>query len=154
MSWKKRMREITERNPEAIPAWARPGGAVKVWDRAVWQLRDKPEMEPEVAARPILFVLRWLAPRGGLTQRGLSAIGEFAADPGAAVLDDSMTTPKGTSFLNVHYEEWHSTDAINTLIDPSVELHSESLDVRWSDHGKPNSEQGGGGRAATRSESK
>jgi hypothetical protein len=154
MSWKERMREIAERNPEAIPAWARSGGAVKVWDRAEWQVRDQPAMEPEVAARPILFVLRWLAPRGGLTQRGLSAIGEFAANPGAAVLDDSMTTPKGTKFLNAHYEECHSTDAINTLIDPSVELHSESLDARWSAFGKPDSEQDGGGQAATRSESK
>lgn len=142
MSWKKRMREIAERNPEAIPAWARSGGAVKVWDRAEWQLPDQPNMEPEVAARPILFVLRWLAPRGGLSQRGLSAIGEFAANPGGAVLDDSMTTLKGTNFLNAHYEDWHSTDAINTLIDPSVELNSETLEARWRAFGNPNSESG------------
>lgn len=135
------MREIAERNPEAIPAWARSGGPVKVWDRAEWQLRNQPEMEPEVAARPILFVLRWLAPRSGLTQRGLSSIGEFAASPGSAVLDDSMTTPKGMDFLNANYEEWHSTDAINALIDPSFELNSEALEARWRAFGNPNSEQ-------------
>ncbi|MDF1741798.1 MAG: hypothetical protein P1U86_21735 [Verrucomicrobiales bacterium] len=64
-----------------------------------------------------------------------------------------MTTPKGTKFLNAHYDDWLSTEAINSLIDPSVELHSESLEARWSASGNPNSEQGGGGQAATRYES-
>ncbi len=136
MSWQKRMREIAQRNPGAIPAWARHSGSVKVWDRAEWQLQNQSDLTPEVAARPILFVLRWLAPRGELSQRGLSAISEFTRNPAAAVLDASMTSGKAARFLNAHYEEWHATEAINALIDPNVELDPSTLEARWGAFGR------------------
>ena len=90
------MREIAERNPDAFP-WRAPAGsaALKVWDRAEWQLRDRPETDPEVAARPILFALRFLARRGELTQMGLDAINSATDDLKSVGKDVKSATSLG-----------------------------------------------------------
>lgn len=142
MGWKKRFRELAERNPEAIPEWARRPATSKAWDRASWYLQADSDVTPELAARPIIFLLRWLAKKGELSPLGISALAKFPDSPATAVLDSTMVTRKGSQFLEQHYEDWHASDAINGMIDPSCDLDESSLDRRWAEFGRERREQG------------
>jgi hypothetical protein len=111
-NWKKRMREIAARNPDALPAWLRSGSRDEAWYRVSWQ--SDAGVDLEGAARPALMLLDWLARKGQLTRDGVAVLA--AAHQGQIsdlAISRSMVQPKGATFLDQQWESWWETHGIN-----------------------------------------
>ncbi len=137
MSWKKRVREIALRNPQALPAWAR-SPEDKAWDRVAWHNNGASGPLALCPERPILTALRWLAKRGLLTTRGIASLRRFESAPLSAELTSLQVTPKAALFLDMCYEKWYQEHAVNAALDPKVAIEDSSLDEAWAAYGRAN----------------
>ena len=132
MSWKKRVREIAERNPSAlhpIIRGARAKTGDKAWDRVEWQTVGDGNVQAEDAARPIRLVLNWLQRHRLLTPQGNAML---SASAESLALTSSLVVPTAAQFLDTHYEHWHGRHGINLIIDHSMSpTAEEALESLW-----------------------
>ena len=137
MNWKKRVREIAERNPAALPPWlraARPSGSSKIWDSVEWQTKGDGNVKAEDAARPIRLVLSWLNRRNLLTAQGKRLV---SAPAEQLALTSALLLPKAGEFLDAHYQRWHNEHGINLIMDASgASSAEEALEHLWLQGGE------------------
>lgn len=133
--WVKRLREIAAHNPDALPTWLRQSAAEKAWYRVSWQTDGG--VSAEDGARPVIMMLDWLARRGLLTQRGMTALN--AARSGEAsglVLVPSMVEPKAAAFLDAYWDKWWESNGINLSISPECAPTAfAAIEQYWADFG-------------------
>jgi hypothetical protein len=114
-NWKKRLREIRDRNPNALPSWSHSDPHEEAWYRVSWQTENG--VPAEDAARPAILLLGWLAGRSLLTQNGLATLCDARiGDVASLALTRSMVSPKGGAFLDQQWETWWETHGINLVI--------------------------------------
>ena len=133
--WKDRIAEVRKRNPGALPAWLNAGSGDAAWYRARWQVDGG--IAPDDAARPAVFVIKWLAKRGLLTRHGADALWGVDSNIDGTELNRMMMTPKGAGFLDEAFDDWWSKAGINLTTGPEGEpFAAEELDRLWSDFGR------------------
>lgn len=129
--WKKRLAEVRDRNPDALPGWLRGERAGPAWYRAEWQFGAG--VVAADSARPAVVVLGWLAGRGLLKPAGTTALaaaqsGEFET----AALTPAMVAPVAALFLDAAWETWWRMYGINLAIGPKAEAGARAaLDAAW-----------------------
>lgn len=135
--WAKRLQEIRDRNPAALPPSLRGGPPEAAWYRVAWQTDEG--VSPEDAARPVVLMLGWLARRGLLTREGVATFKATASgDVASVALTRAMVVPKGAAFLDAQWEQWWDTNGINLTISPNgAEQALAAIDTCWQSFGKP-----------------
>lgn len=126
MSWRKRAQEIAKRNPEALHPLLRHSQAA-VFDAASAHAPG----DGTAPERPILFIFRWLAAKGVVSSLGFKMLRSFEVESSRAELRPEYFTQKGATFLQLHYDDWYSTEGINYAIDSNLVFNEGSLAERW-----------------------
>jgi hypothetical protein len=141
MNWKKRVREIAARNPDALHPILRQGASAargeKVWDRVDWQTKGEGKVDAKDAARPILLVLRWLHRHQLLTDCGAAMLSAPAEE---VALTSSLVVPLAVRFLDSHYEAWQSSEGISLIMDASPGSGRDAentLEQMWFQYTRP-----------------
>ena len=134
--WARRLRDIADRNPDALPEWLRDPSQDKVWYRVAWQ--TDAGVSAEDAARPVLMMLDWLARRGKLSQLGVAELqAAQSGDHVSLALTSAMVVPKAAAFLDAHWESWWESYGINlTISAASADIALAAIDEAWAAFGK------------------
>lgn len=134
--WVKRLREVQEQNPDALPNWLRRSSQEKVWYRVSWQTDGG--ISAEDAARPVIMMLNWLARHGLLTGHGMAALKSAqSGEVSSLILAPTMVEPKAAAFLDAYWENWWESNGINlSMSSACADSALAAIEECWAAYGK------------------